>query len=302
MGFVRICADRRWTLPHANENPALRQTLDSVTQGWRAGGECVSLKPMPMKTWKQDDGRWLACQSLPLADRGFRYGMGMFETIAVSEGRALLVEAHLERLARAAMDFGAPSPALPPFDVSDLGTGLLRIYLTAGVGAPDAPFKGDAYALFDNAEVGWNLPPLRIATSAAPYLPRPGGWKTCNYWQNIDALAAARRLGCDDALLLNPAGILVGASMANVFLCIDGSWITPALETGARDGVVRSWTLQHLQATEELIDPSIFKHCTAAFLTNSRIGIRPAGELDGRPLVDACATLRKSYFDEVFCA
>lgn len=255
-----------------------------------------------MKAWTNVDSLWKPCDSLPLSNRAFRYGMGVFETVAIRDGRALLLEAHIERLARAASDCGCSPPNLTHFDFSDLGTGLLRIYLTAGDGAPDAPFEGIAYAFFDVSEIGWNMPPLRLATSAAPYLPRPGGWKTCNYWQNIDALAAARRTGYDDALLLNPAGMLVGASMANIFLCIDGSWITPALESGTRDGVVRSWTLQHLQATEELIDPSTFKHCTAAFLTNSRIGIRPVGELDGRPLVDACSTLRKSYFDEVFCA
>lgn len=254
-----------------------------------------------MKTWKKTGGAWEPCESLPLADRGFRYGMSVFETIAVREGRALLLEPHLERLERAAQSCRAGgTPALPSFVFSQLGTGLLRFYLTAGEGGLEAPFAGNAYALFDVAEVGWNLPALRVTTSAAPYLPRPGAWKTGNYWQNLDALAEAKRHGCDEALVFNPASMLVGAAMANVFLRIDGRWVTPALETGARDGAVRSWVLGELAVSGEILDADALRRCTAAFLTNSRIGIRPIAELDGRSLEVACAEIQRRYFDEIF--
>ena len=239
-------------------------------------------------------------EHLALEDRGFRYGMSVFESVAVCEGRPLLLEAHLERLGRAAVDCGGKVPELPAFDFSQLETGLVRFYLTAGSGGLEAPFAGDAYALFDNAEVGWNLPALRVASSAAPYLPRPGGWKTGNYWQNLDALASAKLAGCDEALVFNPAGMLVGAAMANVFLQVDGHWITPALETGARDGAVRAWVLAAMGASEEIFDVEALRNCSGAFLTNSRIGIRPIAELDGRPLELACAEIQRRYFDEIF--
>lgn len=253
-----------------------------------------------MKTWKKSGTAWEPCESLPLEDRGFRYGMSVFETIAVCYGRPLLLEEHLERLSRAVRDAGGDLQSLPDFDFSKTETGLLRFYLTAGEGGLEAPFIGNAYAIFDQAEVSWNLPPLRIASSAAPYLPRPGGWKTGNYWQNLDALAMARRAGCDEALVFNPAGMLVGAAMANVFLRIQGRWITPALETGARDGVVRGWVLGALEVSEEILDTKALRGCSAGFLTNSRIGIRPIAELDGRPLEVACAEIQRRYFDEIF--
>jgi branched-subunit amino acid aminotransferase/4-amino-4-deoxychorismate lyase len=282
-----------------------------------------------VRAWKKLGAGWQPCETLPLADRGFRYGMSVFETIAIVEGRPLLLESHLERIDRSTQPLHQEGPAcqgrndirkhldpasknsppqrdswnsvkFPPFDFSKLPTGLLRFYLTAGEGTPDAPFAAHAYALFEEAEVGWNLPPVRVESSAAPYLPRPGGWKTGNYWQNIDALAAARRAGCDEALLFNPAGMLVGAAMANVFLQIDGRWITPALETGARDGAVRAWVLRSLGADEEILAPESLRGATAAFLTNSRIGVRPVAVMDGRPLVDASQEIQRRYFDEVY--
>ena len=255
-----------------------------------------------MLTWKQSGSVWKPEDSLPLADRGFRYGMSVFETITVAAGRPLLLGEHLERLRRAAVTCGLDLPPLPEFEFSRLWTGLMRFYVTAGPGGPGDAYEGNVYALFEQAEVGWNLSALRVISCAAPYLPRPGGWKSGNYWQNIEALGQAKRAACDEALLFNPAGMLVGAAMANVFLQIDGKWVTPALETGARDGVVRSWVLSHFIANEEILESRDVARCSAAFLTNSRIGIRSVRELDGRPLADDAAGIQQKYFDDIFAA
>jgi branched-subunit amino acid aminotransferase/4-amino-4-deoxychorismate lyase len=255
-----------------------------------------------MLTWKQSGSVWKPEDSLPLADRGFRYGMSVFETITVAAGRPLLFGEHLERLRRAAGTCGLDLPPLPEFEFSRLWTGLLRFYVTAGPGAPGDAYEGNVYALFDQAEVGWNLSALRVISCAAPYLPRPGGWKSGNYWQNIEALGQAKRAACDEALLFNPAGMLVGAAMANVFLQIDGKWVTPALETGARDGAVRSWVLSNFIAQEGILESQDVARCSAALLTNSRIGIRSVRELDGRPLADDAASFQQKYFDDIFAA
>jgi branched-subunit amino acid aminotransferase/4-amino-4-deoxychorismate lyase len=253
-----------------------------------------------MLTWKQSGSAWEIVESVPLADRGFRYGMSVFETITVVAGRPLFLDAHLERLRWASGDCGLDLPPLPDFDFSSLWTGLLRFYVTAGLGGPCDPFLGNVYALFDQAEVGWNLPALRVMSCAAPYLPRPGGWKSGNYWQNIEAMSQAKRAACDEALLFNPAGMLVGAAMANVFLQIDGTWVTPALETGARNGAVRSWVLSHFGVEEGILESRDVARCRAAFLTNSRIGIRSVQELDGRPLANEAGGIQQKYFDDIF--
>jgi branched-subunit amino acid aminotransferase/4-amino-4-deoxychorismate lyase len=255
-----------------------------------------------MLTWKQTGGVWEPAESLPLADRGFRYGMSVFETITVVAGRPLFLDEHMDRLQRAVASCGAELRPLPEFDFSSLWTGLLRFYVTAGPGSPGDAFLGNAYALFDLAEVGWNLPPLRVMSCAAPYLPRPGGWKSGNYWQNIDALGWARRTDCDEALVFNPAGMLVGAALANVFLQLDGTWVTPALETGARDGAVRSWVMGRLGAGEGILDSRDLARCSAAFLTNSRVGVRSVRELDGRPLLELATDIQQNYFDDIFAA
>ncbi len=248
-----------------------------------------------------DGHLWTPVDSLPVGDRGFRYGMSVFETVAVAHGRLLFWTGHVERLARAVADCGGRLPAIPEVAVPLRASGLLRLYATAGFGGPGDAFCGEVYAFFESAEVGWDLAPVRIASSAAPYLPRPGGWKSGNYWQNIDAWNAARRSGCDEALVFNPAGMLVGASMANIFLLLDSGWSTPCLESGARPGAVREWVMCSRGIGEDFLDAAACASCRAAFLTSSRIGLRPVAELDGRPLeIESVRAFQTNYFHDIF--
>jgi branched-subunit amino acid aminotransferase/4-amino-4-deoxychorismate lyase len=253
-----------------------------------------------MGSWKLADGIWQEASSIDLNDRGFRYGMSVFETVAVVDSRPLLLNDHLARLARAASDCEARLPAMPRFDFTQTSTGLLRFYLTFGSGKPTEPFDGQLFAIFEPTEVTSKLADARVRTCSAPYLPRPGGWKTGNYWQNIDALATAQQSDCDEALLFNPAGMLVSASMANVFLQIGENWLTPTLATGARDGAVRSWALAHTGAEETVIESEQLQLAKACFLTNSRYGVRSVAELDGRPLENLVVPLQQRYRNEIF--
>lgn len=251
-----------------------------------------------MKTWRLDGRNWIPQAFIPVEDRAVRYGMSIFESIAIYAGRALFFEAHLIRLAEAAKDNQALIPEIS-FDCTELPNGLLRLYFTAGAGKFSAPFCGSVYALFEEAEVGCGFSPLRLMTSPAPYLPNPGGWKTGNYWQNVNAQKAAHLANCDEALLFNPAGMVVSGSMTNVFFRIDHCWVTPTREAGARHGVVREWVMQKLSVSEGLLNFTDVSRCQECFLTNSRIGIRAAAEIDGRPLMTNIAGLETAYREEI---
>ncbi|MFZ4775662.1 MAG: aminotransferase class IV [Terrimicrobiaceae bacterium] len=258
-----------------------------------------------MSCWRHVSGVWASCDAVPIEDRGFRYGMSVFETIAIVDGRAVFLEPHLERLKRAACDVGWGEMGVPTIpEVISHGqdaraTGVVRLYVTAGPGHPGDPFCGSVYALFEECEVGTESPAARVVSSPALYLPRPGGWKTGNYWRNVEAQLSARHAGVDDVLLFNPAGALVCSSMGNVFLEIDGGWKTPALETGARDGVVREWVRGHIPVEETLLGSDDVARCMACFLTNSRVGVRAVSEVDGRPLTTDIRALQLRYRKDV---
>lgn len=243
-----------------------------------------------------DGGRLVPEATVPVVDRAFRFGMSFFETLAVFRGRALFLNEHAERLSRAA-GCDCLWEGLVADLCAGLPDGLLRVYVTAGPGGPGEDFCGETYLFFEEEEIGTPVP-ARVISHGAPYLPAPGGWKTGNYWQNVSARVEAGRLGADEALLFNPAGALVSASMANVFLRIGGRWLTPALVSGARDGVVRAWVVAGGGVEETLLGPGDVAACEACFLTNSRTGPRAVLELDGRAL-DVSETWSLRYREEV---
>ena len=226
--------------------------------------------------------------AVPVTDRGFRYGMSLFETVAVFEGRLLFGHEHLTRLQRAGAAAEFAMPEIPAFPELPGKTGLLRIYVTAGDGAPSAPAESPrVFALFDEAE----FPSaetlshgLRLTVSRAPLASVLGGWKTGCYWPHVQAFAEARRQGFDEAVVCNLQGAVVSAAMANLFVVLGDRVVTPPLDFGARDGVVRAWVKDNIPVEEVPVMVEDLESAAECFVTNSRLGVVPVTEIDGRML------------------
>jgi branched-chain amino acid aminotransferase len=239
-------------------------------------------------TWTLVDGAFREGAAVPVTDRGFRYGMSLFETVAVFEGRLLFWEEHLARLHRAgaAADFALPE--IPAFPELPGATGMLRLYVTAGDGAPSARAEAPrVYALFESAV--FPSPEavargLRLTVSRAPLASVLGGWKTGCYWPHVQAFGEARRQGFDESLVCNLQGAVVSAAMANVFVELGGRLVTPPLRDGARDGVVRSWVMANIPVEEGPVVVEDLDAAAEGFVTNSRLGVIPVSEIDGRVL------------------
>lgn len=240
------------------------------------------------------------------SDRGFRYGMSVFETFVLRGERLFDVEAHLDRLAEASyhllghdLSHAGFLPALRSLAASLAFDGVLRLYLTAGEGAPLAEVSTPSLlaiaepATFPSEseiQAGWNL-----TLERAPFSSQGQGFKTGNYWANIRAMQAARAQNCQEAILFNPTGNIVTCSMGNIFLVVDGILKTPRLEDGARRGVVREWVLNHSDCQECAIDFSAIYEASECFVTNSRIGVMPVASLDGRILPDRTLGLHLNH-------
>ena len=183
------------------------------------------------------NGRWLDPleATLPVGDPAVQFGLGVFETVAVREGRALEREEHLARLRACASRVGVPLP-----DPGDLGAAVEK----AAAGVPDgfgwlrvvASRSGRCFVFsgpMDPAEEG------RAATAAL--LPwRRGtrdalaGLKTLNYGASVLGLEEAGRRGADEGLWLNERGHLAEGCSSNLFVVRRRAVFTP----GARDGIL----------------------------------------------------------------
>jgi len=240
--------------------------------------------------WIWSEGKFVSATSLPVTDRGFRYGMSVFESLRVTRGVTEFFEQHLSRLVQACAEreITVEETALTAsaaLFAGGNGSGFARIYVTAGDGGPAAPSDQPRILVFLESRTppgpddSWEIT-LHEESYHAPF----GGLKTANYWFNCDALVQARRRGFDETVLFNDRAEVVSASMANVFILRNDRLYTPPRSTGARSGVIREWVMKRRKVVERRLRREDIVNADEIFLTNSWIGVMPVATVEGRPL------------------
>jgi branched-subunit amino acid aminotransferase/4-amino-4-deoxychorismate lyase len=245
--------------------------------------------------------------TIPVADRTFEHGLGLFETLRTWGGAAPLLPRHLERLTRSAAALGL---ALDPAALPDAQAVrrlrqdnrvdqdcVLRITLSGGL----SEREGDRL---------W----VRLATLPSP--PRdtgavvaPAPWtlsendplarhKTLNYWARRLAYDHGRSVGADEVLFGTPDGRIWEGSRTNLFLVQSGTLITPDLSGPVLPGIMRGLVLElaaevGLDVRERSVAGVDLDAAEEIFLTNSVRGIVPVGRMPQRTFaVPGPATLR----------
>jgi branched-chain amino acid aminotransferase len=229
-----------------------------------------------------------------LNDGAIVSGQGAFETLAVYQGQPFLVEAHLKRLSEAAERLGLSCPSDPVLseaigtairanDLEDASMARVRITLTS-------PPQGESWI------VEATLPPhhpesARLIT--IPYVRNErgalSGLKTINYGENAVAMKLAREAGADEALFGNTQDQLCEGTWSNVFIFVEGHYLTPPLSSGCLPGVTRQIVREilgelDLSCAESDFPMNRLGEIDGAFLTSSLREIQPAASLDGRSL------------------
>jgi branched-chain amino acid aminotransferase len=234
---------------------------------------------------------------ISVQDRGFRYGDGAFETIAMVAGVPYLWEAHYARLLRGlavlhiAVDTAYLRTHLHELSVkNNVHDGIARILVTRGCGsegylpAPTTPPtvlievtpSPSRLALQDASPIKVTLSPWR--RFPANCLPTD-----VKIMQGMNATLArmdAAAGGYDEALMLSVAGELCEAASGNLFWLKKETLYTPALSTGCLAGVMRARLIELWQGevTEVTIPLSEWK-TSALIMTNALRGAIPIDSL-----------------------
>lgn len=232
-----------------------------------------------------------------LADRGFAYGDGVFETILVADGESVWWEAHLARLQRGCEALRIECPPTQQLSreaqslIADEPRAVLKVAVTRGV-------SGRGYRI-----AGETAPTRVLALHATPPLaltdyldgvasrwcetrlaiqPRLAGIKHLNRLEQVLARSEWDDASFAEGLMRDVDGRAVCATAANLFLVRDGRVLTPALERCGIAGVCRAWVLQQLPVQVCDLDPDEVESADELFLTSSLRGILPVARLDGR--------------------
>ncbi|WP_431023647.1 aminodeoxychorismate lyase [Halomonas sp. H5] len=226
---------------------------------------------------------------LPLDDRGLAYGDGLFETVLVRDGRPLLWEAHLARLARGCERLGFAMPegleALPA--QAGVGLKVLKLIVTRGGGgrgylAPETPSPRLRWQLSDFVPrpERWSGVRARHCALRLGIQPALAGLKHLNRLENVLARGEWSDPAIAEGLLCDSDGRLVEATCMNLVWRRGGRLETPDL---SRCGVAGT-LLAELGARHPIhrvrVGPEVLEEAEAVWLLNSVQGVWPLVRLD----------------------
>jgi branched-subunit amino acid aminotransferase/4-amino-4-deoxychorismate lyase len=237
---------------------------------------------------------------VPITDHGYLLGEGVFATLRGYNGVCFRAERHLETLARGAHAFGMTLPmSLERIkDVVDeaavfsgAADAYVRVTLTRGADEtrPVLSILARAFDLPSDDDYAHGIPVAILSARRVPPACMDPSIKTTSYAPSVLARREAGLRGARDGIQLAIDGSLACGTMANVFLVMRETLLTPPLASGCRGGVTREAVLElaareHIIVREEPINPAALAEADEVFFTSTRVECLPIASVDGRPV------------------
>ena len=240
-------------------------------------------------------------ESISILDRGFQYGDGIFETLAVANGEPLLWDRHMQRFCHGAarLSLKAPSEELLRREAGQVCRGavrgVLKIVLTRGISGRGYTPNRDAlptraigllpwpdYAASHRID-GVNVQFCRGLITRHNIL---AGLKHLNRLEQILARMELKN-GCAEGLMQDETGHIIEGTMTNIFVVSRRALLTPDLTHSGVEGVMRGLVMERAGALsincrvtgltrEDILGAD------EIFLTNSLIGAWPVRQIGSR--------------------
>jgi branched-chain amino acid aminotransferase len=261
----------------------------------------------------------LAEARVPVFDRGFMRGDGLFETIRAYGGRIFRIDDHLARLDHGmevlrfpvrSADLNLKAAAENIVSVNGLMDARVRVQVTRGVGTTEFTTTVDTpptvVITADNmVEKPWPSPLHAVISSIRRDARSPFcAVKTINYVPSLVARMEAEEVGADEAIFLNYDGSVAEGCASNIFLVNSGRLFTPDLASGVLPGITRKVLLEIAEDIgiphfEERIELQQLYSADEIFMTSSTREVAPVATLDGRMVgigkFDAAKRLEEEY-------
>jgi len=233
---------------------------------------------------------------IDVADRGFTYGDGLFETIAVRNGEARFLALHLDRLLGGCARLRMAAPERGALEASlaaasrGISHGVLKLIVTRGTGP-----RGYRLPAEQAATVVWGTMEsepqrsgpieIRWCETMVSVNPATAGLKTLGRLEQV--LARAEWTGPEvvEGLMTTTDGQLIGGTSSNVFVVAGNRVLTPALHRAGVAGVMRRVVMAEarrdgIELVETSLAPSEVHDATELFVSNALTGIRPVCRID----------------------
>lgn len=219
---------------------------------------------------------------LPISDRSFLLGEGLFETLLTLNSKAVAFDRHLRRMASGASALGIMIPQ--PDKIAIAVTSLLQATAEITMGRMRITVSGSNTFLVTHQNYQEWSEPARLVSYPHPFNSKSPlkRVKATSYAEHLMAYRYAQERKADDALLFNIEGHVMESSTANVVVLIGAKWVTPPLAAGPLPGVTRELLLEWGALSEREIQFEELQRCESIALISSLRSVQPVAEINGR--------------------
>lgn len=240
--------------------------------------------------------------SIPIMDRGFLFGDGIYEVTAVLDGKFVDNELHLQRLDRSLAAIGIKNPhTIEEWTAiqrelarrNNLGEGLIYIEVTRGVWEREftsPPDIAPTVVMFTQAKSVRDNPAAKIGVSVitVPDL----RWarrdiKSTALLAQVLAKQTAKAAGVGEAWMVEDGYVTEGASSTAFIITADGEIVTRPLSQAVLPGITRQTVMRlaarrGLRLVERLFTVEEALAASEAFYTSASGLVMPIVAIDGK--------------------
>ncbi|MEC1737304.1 aminodeoxychorismate lyase [Bacillus mojavensis] len=235
-------------------------------------------------------------------DHGFLYGIGVFETFRLYEGRPFLLDWHLERLERALKDLQieytvTKQEVIEMLDkllgLNDIKDGNARVRLNISAGISDKGFAAQTYdkptvLCFVNQLKPESLPLQKEGKVLSIRRNTPEGPFRLKSHHYLNNMYAKREIGNDprfEGIFLTEDCAVAEGIISNVFWRKGSCIYTPSLDTGILDGVTRRFVMENAKRIGMDVKTGCYQleallTADEAWMTNSVLEIIPFSQIE----------------------
>jgi D-alanine transaminase len=243
--------------------------------------------------------------SVPIEDRGYQFGDGVYEFVASYEGRLFMLEDHLDRLERSMRELAfdpTPRTAMEAairdlFERSGYPRAGIYIQISRGVAPRNhAITAGLPHQIVMTVRPVKELPEQIRKQGATAITVQDTRWgrcdiKTVQLLANSLAKQKALDSGCHDAIFVSDQGIVREGTSSNLFIASGGRLSTHPLTNAILPGITRKAILNLCTETDIDVEEAFFEtgalyDADEVFLTGTVTELLPIVRIDDRQISD----------------
>ena len=253
---------------------------------------------------------------VPIEDRGYQFGDGVYEVIASYEGRLFMLEAHLDRLERSLreLDYTPVSREAIRASVEELfdraGYDRAGVYIqiTRGVAPRNHAFSaGTPHQIVMTVRPVKEIPEQLRNNGATAITVRDTRWgrcdiKTIQLLSNCLAKQQALEAGGDDAIFVSDQDIVREGTSSNLFIVSNGRLVTHPLTQAILPGITRMVVMDLCKSAGLAVEETFFGMdalvtAEEVFFTGTITEVLGVARIDGKTIGDGKVgpTTRRIY-------